>query len=223
MRKAPKLTSAERSEIEILHTKGYSARAIARVLGCSPNTIASELTRNACGTDKRTPATKRGRYIASRAKQKAYARRRYATYQGKKIQENNQLRAFIIARLKDHWNPDEIAGFLKNNSSLGIYASKTAIYAWLHSPWGQHYCQYLSCARYRKKPRKTAAGREHIPGRVGIAKRPKGATNRSRYGHWEQDAIVSSKQSGSAVCLTVLQERKSRYVYALLRPNIFLS
>ena len=85
-------------------------------------------------------ATKRGRYIASRAKQKAYARRRYATYQGKKIQENNQLRAFIIARLKDHWNPDEIAGFLKNNSSLGIYASKTAIYAWLHSPWGQHYC-----------------------------------------------------------------------------------
>lgn len=165
-------------------------------------------------------ATKRGRYIASRAKQKAYARRRYATYQGKKIQENNQLRAFIIARLKDHWNPDEIAGFLKNNSSLGIYASKTAIYAWLHSPWGQHYCQYLSCARYRKKPRKTAAGREHITGRVGIAKRPKGATNRSRYGHWEQDAIVSSKQSGSAVCLTVLQERKSRYVYALLRPNI---
>ncbi len=220
MRKAPKLTSAERSEIEILHTKGYSARAIAKVLGRSPNTIASELKRNSCGDDRRTNTASRGSYKASRAKQKAYVRRKYATYQGKKIQENNKLRLFIIARLKDHWNPDEIAGYLRNNPALGIYVSKTAIYEWLRSSWGQQYCRYLYSKRYRQKPRKKTMAHKVISARVSIANRPKGAANRSRYGHWEQDAVVSSKRSGSTASLSVLQERKSRYVYALLRPNM---
>lgn len=128
MKRAPKLTSAERSEIEILHTKGYSARSIAEALGRSPNTIASELKRNSCGYDGRTNATSRGRYSADHAKQKAYVRRKYARYQGKKIQDNDELRSFIILKIAEHWNPDEIAGFLRKNPALGMYVSKAAIY-----------------------------------------------------------------------------------------------
>lgn len=130
MNKAPKITSVERSEIDILNAKGYSARAIARALGRSPNTIASELKRN---------SYKDGRYVASRAKHKAYVRRKYAKYQGKKIEENDELRSFIIHKLSEHWSPGEIAGYLKNNPCLGMYTSKTAIYEWLRSAWGQQY------------------------------------------------------------------------------------
>lgn len=39
---ASKLTDAERSELQILHEKGYPARDTAAVLRRSPNTVANE-------------------------------------------------------------------------------------------------------------------------------------------------------------------------------------
>lgn len=145
MKKASKLTDAERCEIDILHSKGYSARSIAKALGRSPNTVADELKRN---------SYRDGRYVATRAKQKAYVRRKYAKYQGKKIQEGDELRSFIVLKLSERWNPDEIAGYLKNNPDIGLYVSKTAIYEWLHSEWGQQYCPLLYSKRYQRRPRK---------------------------------------------------------------------
>jgi len=212
MKKASKLTDAERSEIDILHGKGYSARAIARTLGRSPNTIASELTRN---------SYQDGRYVAARAKQKAYVRRKYARYQGKKIQEDDELRSFIIRKLSERWNPDEIAGYLKIHPTLGMYASKTAIYEWLHSEWGQQYCPLLYSRRYRCKPRKQhKTNRVMIPDRTSITERPEAALGRIEPGHCEYDSILSSKRSGSTAALAVLVERSSRLVRARLVTNL---
>lgn len=208
----PKLTDAERCEIDILHSKGYSARAIAKALGRSPNTVANELKRN---------SYQDGRYVATRAKQKAYVRRKYAKYQGKKIQEDGALRAFIILKLSERWNPDEIAGYLKANPSVGLYASKTAIYEWLRSEWGQQYCPLLYSKRYRKKPRKqNKTDRVMIPDRTSITERPLAALDRMEPGHCEYDSIVSSKRSGSTAALAVLTERSSRLVRATLVPNL---
>lgn len=212
MKKVSKLTDAERSEVEILHTKGYSARAIAMVLGLSPNTIASELKRN---------SYRDGTYIATRAKQKAYVRRKYARYQGKKIQEDDELCSFIILKLAEKWNPDEIAGYLKANPALGFYASKTAIYEWLRSARGQRYCVLLHSKRYRRKPhRQNKATRIMIPARISITERPVAALNRVESGHCEYDSIVSSRRSGSPAALAVLTERSSRLVLAQLVPNL---
>ena len=212
MRKVQKLTDAERCEIDILHSKGYSARAIAKALGRSPNTVANELKRN---------SYQDGRYVATRAKQKAYVRRKYAKYQGKKIQEDGALRAFIILKLSERWNPDEIAGYLKANPSVGLYASKTAIYEWLRSEWGQQYCPLLYSKRCRKKPRKqNKTDRVMIPDRTSITERPLAALDRMEPGHCEYDSIVSSKRSGSTAALAVLTERSSRLVRATLVPNL---
>ena len=212
MKKASKITDAERSEIDILHSKGYSARAIAKALGRSPNTVANELKRN---------SYRDGRYVATRAKQKAYVRRKYAKYQGKKIQEDDELRSFIVCKLSEQWNPDEIAGYLKNNPALGMYASKTAIYEWLHSEWGQQHCPLLYSKRYRKKPRKhNKTDRVMIPARVSITERPAAALDRIEPGHCEYDSVVSSERSGSTAALAVLVERSSRLVRAQLVPNL---
>jgi IS30 family transposase len=212
MRKAPKITDAERSEIEILNRKDYSARAIAKVLGRSPNSIAAELKRN---------RYKDGRYAAVRAKQKAYVRRKYARYQGKKIQEDNELRSFIIAKLSEDWNPDEIAGYLKANPAAGFYVSKTAIYEWLRSAWGQQHCELLYSKRYNRKPRKkNKTDRVMIPDRTGIEQRPAAAADRLEPGHAEYDSVVSSKRSKSTAALAVLQERASRLVRAALVPTL---
>ena len=212
MKKAPKITDAERCEIDILHAKDYSARSIAKALGRSPNTIASEIKRN---------SYRDGRYVAARAKQKAYVRRKYAKYQGKKIQNDDELRSFIVLKLSEHWNPDEIAGYLKANPSLGIYASKTAIYEWLRSEWGQRYCPLLYSKRYRRKPRqRNKTERVMIPDRTSITERPAAALNRIEPGHYEYDSVVSSKRSGSTAALAVLVERSSRLVQAALVPNL---
>lgn len=212
MKKASKLNDAERCEIDILHNRGYSARSIAKVLGRSPNTIAAELKRN---------SYKDGSYVATRAKHKAYVRRKYAKYQGKKIQDDDELRSFIILKLSKHWNPDEISGYLRTNPGIGFYVSKTAIYQWLHSAWGQQYCSLLYCKRYKRKPRKkNKTKRVMIPDRTSVDERPQAACDRLEVGHCEYDSIVSSKHSGSTAALAVLTERSSRLVRAKLVPNL---
>ena len=211
MKKAKKFTDDERSELQILHSKGYSARSIAKVLGRSPNTIADELKRNSYSS---------GEYTAGYAKQRAYARRKYAKYQGKKIEEHKDLRSYVIANLQAGWNPDEISGAMRRTDQP-FYASKTAIYEWLYSAYGQPYCQYLSARQYRPKRRKPkVTERTLIPDRVSVEWRPQGATNRTRYGHWEGDTVVSGKKTGSKVALAVFVERRTRLVTARLIPDM---
>jgi IS30 family transposase len=209
MKKAPKLSDAERSEIGILLGKNYSHRDIARVLGRSPNTVSNEIRRNSVRTG----------YKPTSAQVKAVARRKFASYQGRKIQGSLDLRWYIIVRLQAHWNPDEIAGAMKREQQP-FYASKTAIYEWLRSEWGQYYCRYLDSRRYNTRKRKPKTEKPMIPDRVSISERPLGATNRTRYGHWEGDTVVSGKKTGSTAALVVTVERKTRLVAARTIPNL---
>lgn len=210
-----------RDRIAVLHQDGCSARKIGRTLNIHHTTVSREMKRNSYGHDGRTKITKQSTYDPSTAHHKAYVRRKYAKYQGKNIQENNELCSFIIKHLKEHLNPDEISGLMKQDVSLGFYASKTAIYEWLRSAWGQRYCEYLYSSRYKPKPRKkNKTTRVMIPGRIGIEQRPEAVSSRSLAGHCEFDSIVSSKRSGSSFALAVLQERATRLVRAKLVPNL---
>jgi IS30 family transposase len=203
------LSKDERSEIEILRNKGYGIREIARALKRSPNTISYELKTNKVS----------GEYVGRKANDKARLNRRSRRYQNYKIEQNKALRNYVIAGLKAHWNPDEISGAMKETKQP-FYVSKSQIYEWLYSAYGQPYCQYLYAKRYRPKKRKPVTKKTMIPNRVPLSKRPKGATNRSRYGHWEGDTMVSSKRSGSKAALGVFVERKVRFGAAQLVPNL---
>lgn len=122
------------------------------------------------------------------------------------------MRIYIINGLKNHQNPDEISGRMKKEKQP-FYASKTSVYEWLRSYRGQYYCRYLYSQRYAVKRRgKNKTARVMIPERVSIDRRFLGANNRTRYGHWEKDAVVSRK--GCRGSLAVAQERKSRLIVA---------
>ena len=201
MIKREKLVLSERLEIEILLDKGYSYRQIAKALGRSPNTISYEVGINGGILG----------YDARRANQYARTRKKDTRHEWSKIEHNNELRDCIIAGLEKHWNPDEIAGRMKREGQPP-YASKTAIYEWLRSSYGQKYCQYLYSRRYSKKKRLKKTERVMIPGRIGLEHRFLGATNRTRYGHWERDTIVSRK--GCSGGISVGLERKARLIVA---------
>lgn len=197
-------------EIEILLGKGYSFRDIAQALERSPNTISYEIRVNGGKTG----------YRAANAHIYARTRMKDKRWQWSKIEADPYLRSYIVAGLRSHWNPDEIAGAMRQERKP-FYASKTAIYEWLRSIHGQRYCPLLYSKRYRKKKRRgVSSKRTLIPNRTGIEFRPRGAQNRSRYGHWEGDTMVSAKNTASKAALSVICERRSRYVEARTIDNL---
>lgn len=216
------LTQELRDRIAALSGAGHSQRQIAIVLDIAHTTVGRELRRNSYGTDARTAWQKQGAYDATAAQHKAYVRRKYAKYQGKKIHENSRLESFIVTNVKRDWNPDEMSGYMKlHRSRLGFYASKTTIYEWFDSVYGQPYQHFLPKHRHRpKKRKKSDTKRVMIPDRVGIELRPLAAADRTEPGHWEYDSIVSSKRSGSTAALAVVSERVSRLVTATRVPNL---
>jgi len=193
------LTRAERLEIGILLGKGHSLRSIARQMERSPNTVSYEVGNNSV----------HGTYIPLRAEAKARLRKRMRRLQWSKIEQHPALKAFVIDKLQAHWNPDEVAGYMRR-TRMRPYVSKTAIYDWLRTARGERYCIWLYSKRKRVKKRKKKAKKILIPNRIGIERRNAGANNRTRYGAWERDTLLSKK--GTPGGAAVHQERKGKLV-----------
>lgn len=199
MKQKGDLVRAERLEIGILLEKGYSQRSIARGMRRSPNTISYEIRENSvCGT-----------YDPLKADVKARVRKRMRKLQWSNIEENPGTKTFIIEKLKARWNPDEIAGFLRRTKDPR-YVSKTAIYDWLRTARGERYCTYLYSRRKKVKKRRLKTTKVLIPNRVGIERRSESTNNRSRYGDWERDTILSKKGTLGGVAMH--QERRGKFV-----------
>jgi len=205
------LNQFDRDRIEAMLSAGHKQKEIASVLGKNKTTISREIKRNR--RKLRNPGgNKDGPYESSVANHKAYVRRKYAKFQGLKIESNKDLRVYIIYGLEQGWSPDEISGRMEQENKP-FYASKDLIYAWLYSVWGQKYVKHLYSKRDRKKKRKLKKTEKVlIPNRVGIESRPTEVNQRKSYGHFEADTIVSGKSSTTKESLVVAIERKARYV-----------
>jgi IS30 family transposase len=194
------LSKVERLEIAILLEKSYSMRAIAQALGRSPNTISYEVRANSV----------RDIYDPHKANQKAQVRKKGRRFQYSKIEKEPKLKELIVEKLEEHWNPCEIAGWLKLNHEEWTVSTAT-IYTWLRTSRGDRYCDLLYSERHYVKKQKKKTKRVLIPNRVGIEERPLEVTDRLIYGHYESDTIVSCR--GGMGAILVLQERVSRIVY----------
>jgi IS30 family transposase len=216
-------TQSDRDRIQAILEGGHTQKEIADVLKKDPGSVSREIERN-CRRRRKNGKIYYGKYDASLAQIKSSVRRRYAKYQGKKINENRELKEYIINGLKNFWNPDEISGKMKENC-LPFYVSKTAIYEWLYSEWGQRYCCYLPSKRYHPRKRRKKAKRQIIPNRIGIELRPKEINDNIVFGHCEADTIVSGKKTGSKAALAVTIQRNGAYLglrkIPSLRPKEF--
>jgi transposase, IS30 family len=198
-----KLSSAERAEIGILLAKGYSRRSIAVQLERSPNTISLEIVRNSVD----------GIYRPKRAHTKARVRLRKGRLGWKQIERYPSLKRFIVEQLTVRWSPDEIAGYLKRTeTNTQMHIGKDAIYRWLRTSRGERYCTHLYSQRkvVRRHTKKTA--KVMIPGRISIAERPVGASERTEAGHYERDTVVGRKGTAGGVSTSI--ERVSRLLLA---------
>lgn len=207
------LKQMDRDRIQSLLDAGVEQKEIARILGRDPGTISREIARNSHQT-KVVGGKLRGEYDAGVADQKAYVMRKYAKYEWRKINQDDNLREYIENEMMHFQSPDGISGKMKLTHQP-FYASKTAIYEWLYSNRGQWLCPFLYGRQYRpKKHREKKTERVMIPNRLGLEERPDGANNRTRYGHWEGDTLGRVKHMVGTTGLEVVYERKAKYIEA---------
>ncbi len=199
------LLLSEREEISRGVVAGHSIRSIAMTLGRSPSTISREVNRNG------------GRrcYRASKADHAAW----YRALRPKrcKLVENRALAGIVARKLKLHWSPEQIAGWLKHTypDDENYQVSQETIYRSLfiqaRGALKKELLQHLRSRRVMRRSRHKSLkgeGLGQITDTVSIRERPASVEDRAVPGHWEGDLIFGTRTSQIAT----LVERHTRYV-----------
>jgi len=206
------LTLSEREEISRGIVAGHSMRSIASSLGRAPSTVSRELRRNGG----------RRRYRATKAEQAAWDRaHRLKTC---KLANNRALARIVAKKLKLHWAPRQIAGWLKRHypGDENMQVSHETIYRTLfiqaRGALKKELLKHLRRTRAMRRSRHhTQKGPDHgrIVDAVSIRERPAEVEDRAVPGHWEGDLLCGTKDSQIAT----LVERHSRYVMLVRVPS----
>lgn len=191
----------ERQKIEYYRRLKFGHRDIARRLGRDHTVIGREIHRN----------TKDGKRYEAAAAQKLADQRATKTNH-RKLEVDSVLHDYVVARLKDGWSPEQIAGRLKTNPPrelAGVVVSHEAIYDYIYAGPGRWEGLYPYLRRKQKK-RRPKRGRKpqknSIPERISIQERPTLINERLRVGDWESDTVVMRQKRGDG--LSVQYERK---------------
>jgi IS30 family transposase len=200
------LSLRERDRVAILRAQGVSLREIGRRIRRDASTISREIRRNG--------GQIYDAYGGGKAHQRATARKRAA---GRRERlKTPGLRAYVRARLRLGWSPEQIAGALRKARGRKHSAtiSHEAIYQYVYLPRVRRQENLVPCLTRAHRHRQLKGHRHthrdpHIPERVSILQRPKRIEERREFGHWERDGVETRKGKCG---LSVLVERKSRFV-----------
>ena len=199
------LSLAEREEISRSIARDLSIRSIAAKLGRSPSTISREIKRN----------QGHKRYRAASADQAAWDRGERPKLC--KLAQNRILRLNVAKRLKEHWSPQQIAGWLKREypqeehnqvSHETIYRS---LFVQARGVLKKELLQYLRTKRTIRRSKHATmkkSGLGQIKNAASIRERPASVEDRAVPGHWEGDLIAGSNNT----FIATLVERHTRYV-----------
>jgi IS30 family transposase len=190
-----------------------SYRKIAKILNRGKTSITEEINKDTLN--------KKRKYNAARA-YNSYLDRQKNKGNISKIENNIKLKIFIINKLKEGWSPEQISYRLKGrfNQGIGNVCTET-IYQYIYKAENKH-LKFFKFLRRRQKKRRKWYSREQykkslkIPERTSISKRPKIINKRIRFGDWETDSMIFSKQKE---IISVQIERKTRLVRLHKCPN----
>ena len=199
-RKYNHLSSADRIKLYKLLFEGISLQEIATSIGYHKSTVYRGLYRNSTGIG----------YRPDLASQQYLLRRRYKP---SKIDMDENIKEYILSKLKERWSPEQIAGRLKKEWGYAPVSYET-IYQYIYSPSGKKLKLY-QCLRKKRKYRyprvKRKRQRPHVD-KASIHSRPEEISNRLTFGHWEGDLILFHKTRTNVF---TLRERKTRLLIAI--------
>jgi IS30 family transposase len=200
MKKDRHLTYEDRCQIHALKKRGFSQSDIAWDIAVHRSTISRELRRNSGETG----------YYYHWAQSKADERQRRRRCHPRKM--TAKVIAFIEAKMREGWSPQQISGWLKHRQDKLPTVSHERIYqhVW-RNRWegGRLYLRLRHRGRKYRRCGDRYRGRGQIPGRVDIDQRPAIVDLKVRVGDWELDTIIGSKHRGAIVSMA---ERRSKLV-----------
>jgi IS30 family transposase len=233
----PRLTLAERVEIQVGVGRNESLRSIGQRLGRAASTIKRELDNNVENRyDGRKSGYRRKEAFGARAsgrsatvRYEALAAERTAAKRARrpklrKLAVNDTLHEQVQTRLQLRHSPQQIATRLRNDfpEDPEMWVSHEAIYQAIYvqgrGSLRRELHQFLRTKRAVRRPQhQPGARRGRIPDMVNISERPPEVADRAVPGHWEGDLILGSTQSASAI--GTLVERSTRFVMLLHLPD----
>ena len=196
MKTYSQLTYEQRCQISILNKMASSQQMIADAVGVSQGTVSRELKRN---------SGQRG-YREKQAQNRSDKRRQTAR---KAIKMTPDMIAFIELKLEEKWSPEQISGWLLEESGQAISYESIYRHIWADKQSGGILFKHLRCQGKAYQPRgKKLSGRGHIKNRVSIDERPDIVDEKSRIGDWEIDLVIGKGHSGALVTIV---ERQTKF------------
>jgi IS30 family transposase len=203
-RRSTALSMDDREEISRGVAADESYRSIGRRIGRPASTVSREVARN------------RGivKYRAVDADDRAW--RRAKRPKTCRLAQQPTLCAYVDARLRENWSPEQIAGALRNLNPTGetMRVSHETIYRSLYiearGVLARDLRAHLRSGRpIRRSVHNTVSGqwRSQIKGAVSIAERPVTVEDRAVPGHWEGDLLLGRHWTQIAT----LVERTTRF------------
>lgn len=203
------LQAEDRGAIQQLEKLGYSNRAIAKELNCSPSTVGYELRRG-------TPPYKgRGRRPAYSAKRGAavYKERRKKCHRPRCVDRRSRFVQWMVEQIRNHkWSFDTCVGYARKHHLFPanqIPCTKT-LYNML---WANELPLTLFDVPEALSRRKRRMPRIHKRmNRKSIDFRPQEVNTRSEFGHWESDTVIGRKRKSDPVVFTIVERMTGYYL-----------
>ena len=213
--KGKHLSFEERVIIQTRIKDGFSLRAIARELGCSPSTISYEVKR---GTVSLYHGKQR-RYNADHG-QSVYQANRYHCGRKSDLLKKSDFIEYVNKHFsEDDWSLDVCAN---RSLAIGEFSSnQTVCTRTLYNYVDQGLMDIRNCDLPEKLKRNTKIHRIRKNKRKlgrSIEERPQEINDRKEFGHWECDLVLGHKTRDDQVLLT-LSERMSREFLILRIPD----
>ena len=191
-KKGQHLRIADRGAIQVLNRLGYSNRAIAKTIGCSPSTVSNEL--------------KRGQDI--------YETNRSHSRKPLKINVCQTFIAWAVRQIREHkWSLDACCGYARLHrlfSSDEMVCTRTLY----HMVWKGHLSiipiELPAALKRKTKVRKEKTNKKQYGN--SISNRPEIARLRLEEGHWEGDTVLGRRAGKDSVILSLLEKKTQNYI-----------
>lgn len=201
----------ERGAIQQLKKQGYSLRAIAREIKCSPSTILYELRR---GTPLRKSHRGRAPEYSAKRGRAVYENNRLNSRRPHRIDRCSDFAAWVAKQVRTKkWSLDACVGYarLHDRFALSEMVCTKTLYNEISS--GNFPLSLFDLPEILKRKQRRKIPRQHkrLKGR-SIDERPEIVALREEFGHWEADTVVGRKRGQEAVVLTLIERVTNQYL-----------
>ena len=211
-KKGQHLQREERGAIQHLKCQGYTNRAIAREIGCSPSTVANELRR---GTPPRKSNKGRKPGYSARHGEAVYKANRKHSRKHHRICRCAHFLRWVVKQFKEHkWSLDSCVGYARLH---GLFPADEMVCT--RTLYNEVWAGNLDLSvtelpeAMKRKQHKDSKPREHKKSfGTDISQRPEIAALRIEEGHWEGDTVVGKRAGKEAVVLSLLEKKTENYI-----------